>query len=176
MKDSRLKRPAIVGAVCAALAAGGIVATAAARSGHSTRSAHSTSTTAATAPHDGPHGGFAVHAEEVVLNKAGTAFITQTEDSGTVSSVSGDQLAIKEGTKTVTYKTVTLTIPSGAGVYRNGAKATLPDLKTGDQVRVTQSSDGTTVFAGDKAFGPGREHGPGHRGGPPPAGAPGYGG
>jgi hypothetical protein len=175
LKHSRLKRPALVGAVCAALAAGGIVATAAARSGHSTR--HSTSsTTAATAPHDGPHGGFAVHAEEVVLNKAGTAFITQTEDNGTVSSVTGDQLAIKEGTQTVTYKTVTLTIPSGAAVYRNGAKATLADLKTGDHVRVSQSSDGTTVVAGDKTFGPGREHGPGRRGGPPPAGAPGYGG
>jgi thioredoxin reductase len=155
------KNALIVGAVCAALAAGGIVATAAARSGSSgTRTNHST------AGHPGgPPGGFAVHAEAVVLDKAGTAFITQTEDSGTVVSVSGDQLVIKEGTASVTYKTVSLTIASGANVYRNGAKASLSDLEAGDHVRVTSSSDGTTVMAGDKVGRP-------HPGGPPP----GYGG
>jgi hypothetical protein len=159
------KNSLIVGAVCAALAAGGIVATAAARSG----SSGATTPKHSTAGHPGgPPGGFAVHAEEVVLNKAGTAFITQTEDSGTVVSVSGDQLVIKEGTASVTYKTVTLTVPSGATVYRNGATASLSDLKAGDHVRVTSSSDGTTVMAGDMAGRPG----PGAHGGPPP----GYGG
>jgi len=117
-----------------------------------------------------------VHAEEVVPNKAGTAFITQTEDNGTVVSVAGDQLTIKEGTKTLTYKNVALTIPSGATISRNGAKAALTDFKAGDRVRVTSSSDGTSVFGGDKTpkDGPG---GPGrHGGGPPPGGMPPYGG
>jgi hypothetical protein len=115
-----------------------------------------------------------VHAEEVVLNKAGTAFITQTEDNGTVVSVSGDQLTIKEGTTSLAYKTVTLTIPSDATISRNGAKAALADFKAGDRVRVTSSSDGTSVFGGDKApqgGGPGR-----HGGDPPPGGPPPYGG
>jgi hypothetical protein len=167
LQKSRLKSPLIAGAICAALAAGGVAATAAARSGHAANAAQTSKRAG------GPFHGFAVHAEEVVLNKAGTAFITQTEDSGTVSSVSGDQLAIKEGTATVTYKTVTLTIPSGATIYRNGAKAALSDLKAGDHVRVTSSSDGTTVLAGDKTqrLGP---DGRGGHGGPPP-GAP-YGG
>ena len=54
-------------------------------------------------------------------NKAKDGFITVTDDDGIVESVSGDQLTIKEGTKTLTYKTVTLTIPSGAKVKRNFA-------------------------------------------------------
>jgi hypothetical protein len=96
-----------------------------------------------------------VHAEAVVLNKAGTAFITATEDNGIVVSVSGDQLTLKEGTKTVTYKTLTITVPGDAKVYRNGSSAQLSDLKAGDHAHVSQSSDGTVVFAGDKAHGPG---------------------
>jgi hypothetical protein len=167
LKNIRLKSPIVVGVICAALTAGGIGATAAARSGKTTRG---TQTRTGDRP-PGPGHGFEVHAEEVVLNKAGTAFITQTEDSGTVTSVSGDQLTIKEGSASVTYKTVTLTIPSDATIYRNGAKAALSDLKTGDHASVTSSSDGTTVFAGDKTQRPGR---PGGHGGPPPGGP--YGG
>jgi hypothetical protein len=169
VKHIRLKHPAIAAAICAALSAGGVVAASAAGSGGTNRTG-----AAATAGAPGPRGGgFAVHAEEVVPNKAGTAFITETEDSGTVVSVSGDQLTIKEGTKSLTYKTVTLTIPSDATISRNGAKAALADFKAGDRVRVSSSSDGTTVFGGDKApqGGPGR-----HGGGPPPGGVPGYGG
>jgi hypothetical protein len=161
------KNALITGAVCAALAAGGIVATAAARSSHaSSTTKHNTAAVPA-----GPPRGLEVHAEEVVLNKAGTAFITQTEDNGTVVSVSGGQLTIKEAAGSVTYKTVTLTIPSGATIYRNGSKASLSDLKAGDHVRVTSSSDGTAVMAGTFSGrpGPGGPHG---HGGPPP----GYGG
>jgi hypothetical protein len=169
VKHLRLKHPAIAAAICAALSAGGVVAASAAGSGGTS---HTGSSAPAGVP--GPHGGggFAVHAEEVVPNKGGTAFITQTEDNGTVVSVSGDQLTIKEGTKSLAYKTVTLTIPSGATISRNGTKAALTDFKAGDRVRVTSSSDGTSVFGGDKApqGGPGR-----HGGGPPPSGVP-YGG
>jgi len=54
----------------------------------------------------------------VVPNRAGNGFDTITEDQGAFQSLSGDQLTITEGTKTLTYKTVTLTIPSNAIVYR----------------------------------------------------------
>src|SRR4051812_34354784 len=155
VKFRRIRTNLVVGIACAGLTAAGIGATALAKS-KSSHKVHSASTSAARpAGHPGgPHGGPPVHADEVVLNKAGTAFITETEDSGTVTSVSGDQLEVKEAANNVTYKTVTLTIPGDATVYRNGAKAALSDLKSGDHVHVEQSSDGTTVFAGDMPFGP----------------------
>ena len=107
--------------------------------------------------------GPAVHEDAVVLNRAGTHFITATSDNGTVASVSGDQLQITEAIGKVSYKTVTLTIPAGATVERNLATAKLSDLKPGDRVHVTQSSDGTVVFANDRTFEPpaGGPHGPG---------------
>ena len=173
-------------AACVAIgAAGGIAGSLAAPSKKST--AKKSSTAAKTRAgrgfglrhgFDGPGGGRgrAVHAEEVVLNKAGTAFITQTEDNGKVKSVSGNDVTITEGTTTVTYKDVTITIPSGATITRNGATATLADLKAGDHIDVSSSSDGTNVFAADSTFagpdGPGRHGGPGDNDGPPPAGAP----
>src|SRR5205823_10341826 len=99
-----------------------------------------------------------VHADAVVLNKARNAFITETEDQGKVKSVSGDQLAITEGAGNVTYKDVTLTIPSNATIMRNFAKASLSALKTGDFVHVSQSSDGTFVLASDASHRPGPGH------------------
>lgn len=121
--------------------------------------------------------GPAVHEQAVVLNKAGTGFITATEDRGTVQSVSGDRLTIKEGVGNVTYRTVTLTIPKGATIERNFAGSALTALRSGDRVRVVQSSEGTDVFAvapGQGPFGRGR-HWDGPRPGavPPPAAAPG---
>jgi hypothetical protein len=116
----------------------------------------------------GMRGGPPVHAEVVVLNKAKDGFITVTNDSGTVESVSGDQLTIKQGTKNVEYKTITLTIPSGAEVKRNFADAQLSDLKAGDHVHVSQSSEGTNVFAADEDHKPKRRHGRGGPPGPPP--------
>ena len=106
--------------------------------------------------HAGPLRGFhgpPVHANAVVLNKAGNGFITVTEDSGKVKSVSGDQLTITEGVGNVTYKDVTLTIPSNATVLRNFAKAALSDVKAGDFVHVSQSSEGTFVLATDALTG-----------------------
>ena len=119
-----------------------------------------------------------MHSEAVVLNKAGNGFITVTGNSGTVKSVSGDQLAITEGVKNVPYKDVTLTIPSNATVIRNHAKAQLSDLKTGDFVHVSQSSEGTFVIAEDASsrktergrfHGGPRGFGPGGRARPAPA-------
>ena len=115
-----------------------------------------------------------------MLNRAGTGFITATEDNGTVAVVSGNQLSVKEAIGNVVYKTVTLTIPADATIVRNFKKAALTDLKTGDHVHVSQSSDGTMVFADDGTFRPPMDfgHGPGgfdHQRpvGPPPPGGPG---
>ncbi|HXD56118.1 MAG TPA: hypothetical protein VN618_15285 [Solirubrobacteraceae bacterium] len=89
----------------------------------------------------GPHGGFggpggpgsrAVHEVEQVLNKAGTAYISQTVDNGEITAVdaSAGTITLKEGTSTVTYATPTITIPSGATVTLDGASSSLEKLKT----------------------------------------------
>lgn len=96
---------------------------------------------------------FAVHAEEVVANEKG-GFETVTMDSGTFSSLSGNRLTINEGTRHATYKTVELTIPSNATVFRNGEKASLSDIAHGDTVTVEQSSAGTVVSAADERHEP----------------------
>jgi hypothetical protein len=100
----------------------------------------------------GPIGGPPVHSEMVVPNKSGNGFITVTGDDGKVNSVSGNQLTVTEGTDTATYKTVTLDVPSDATVVRDGKKSQLSDLQKGDQVHVSQSPDGSFVFATDSAF------------------------
>ncbi len=115
--------------------------------------------------------GFPVHEVGVVLNKAGDGFITVTSDSGTLQSVSGDQLTLKEAVGSVVYRTVTLTIPSGATVIRNFKTASLSDLRAGDRVRVSSSTEGTTVLADDGSMLP---RGDGlHAHGAPPPGLPG---
>jgi Cu/Ag efflux protein CusF len=127
----------------------------------------------------GPDHG-AVHSVEVVLNKAGTAYVSETTDSGTIKEVdsSGGSITITEGIKSVTYGTPTITIPSDATVTLDGKTSTLSALKSGDQVTVSSSSDGTTVFAMDSSFKPaggvGGSGGPGGgMGGSPPAGGSG---
>jgi hypothetical protein len=118
----------------------------------------------------GPGGG-AVHSDSVVPDKSGTSFITLTTDRGTVKSVdsAGATITIAEGTKSATYKTLTLTVPSAAKVIRDGKTASLAEIKAADDVSVSSSTEGTTVFAMDSSFRP--EHGPG-RGGPPGMGGP----
>ncbi|HEV3229228.1 MAG TPA: hypothetical protein VGY97_07130 [Solirubrobacteraceae bacterium] len=153
MKRFRFGRTAAIASVCAvAGAAAGIAGSAAAPSSHK---AYTTESGFAVA---GPPGGVAirfagsgppVHSDLVVPNQAGTGFDTITTDDGQFKSVSGDQLTITEGTKTVTYKDVTLTIPAGAKVYRNGSSAHLSDLRSGDEVHVVQGPKGTMVDAAD---------------------------
>lgn len=118
----------------------------------------------------GPGAG-AVHSVSVVPDKAGTSFIALTTDRGTVKSVdsAGATITIAEGTKSATYKALTLTVPSGAKVIRDGKTASLAEIKAEDNVSVSSSTEGTTVFAMDSSFHP--EHGPG-RGGPPGMGGP----
>jgi len=106
-----------------------------------------------------------VHSVGVVLDKAKTAFVTQTSDRGTIESVdaSAGTITIVEGTKSVAYKTVTVTIPSGATVSLDGKSSALGALVKGDRVSVSSSSDGTFVMAMDSSFRP--EGGPVHGGG-----------
>ena len=151
MKRSTILRLSIVGALCAiAGAAAGIAGSSASSS---------------PAPHPliglgghrflfSKHGPLAdasgppVHVDAVVP-KQGGGFETVTMDRGGFSSLSANQLAISEGTKTATYKTVALTIPAGATVRRNGAPAQLSDLRAGDEVTVLQSPSNTAVIAHD---------------------------
>lgn len=177
-------RALLIAGTCAAVGAGGgIVGSMAAPSKHRTSTAKASR--AAPGPpmrgfrHGGPGHG-AVHAEEVVLNRAGTGFITETEDSGKVKTVSGGDVTITEGTDTVAYKDVTITIPDGAKIVRDGASATVADLKAGDFVHVSRSSDGAFVFAADASWRPRMDGGrpgfgrPGPPPGPPPQGSQGY--
>jgi hypothetical protein len=170
------RRTLIVVVLCAAVgAAAGIAGTAASPK----HSAQGTTVRAHGARHFGRFGGPPVHVEAVVLNRAGDKFITLTEDSGKLKSVSGNDVTITEGVGTVTYKDVTVTVPSDAKVGRNFKDAKLSDLKEGDRVHVEQSSDGTNVFAVDPSAMPPRPYGmhhddgdgDGNRGaGPPPPG------
>jgi hypothetical protein len=120
-------------------------------------------------PQGGP-GGRAVHEVEEVLNKAGTAYISQTVDNGEVTAVdsSARTITLEEGTSTVTYATPTIDIPSGATVTLDGASSSLEALKAGDHATISSSSEGTTVFATDSSFTPGDGHGIGG----PPSGSP----
>ena len=89
-----------------------------------------------------------VHSDSVVPNEKG-GFDTVTMDRGSVVSLSGEKLTMTEGTKTATYKTLTLTIPASATVRRNGDAAHVSELKAGDTVLVLQGPKGTVLAAHD---------------------------
>jgi hypothetical protein len=97
-------------------------------------------------------GGPPVHAEAVVPNKAGNGFITVTSDAGEIKSINGNDVTIDESVGSVHYKDVMVTIPNDATIIRNHAKASLSDLKAGDDIRVIASSESTFVIAEDAAF------------------------
>lgn len=152
-KPRLVRLGAVIGLCALAGAAAGIAGSAAAPSGNAKKGY----STRRAGPLRGLHGP-AVHANAVVLNKARNGFITQTEDTGKVKSVSGDQLTITEGVGNVTYKDVTLTIPSNATILRNFSTAQLSALKAGDFAHVAQSSEGTFVLASDASHRPGPGH------------------
>lgn len=183
----RKKLIGVVAAICAIAAVTAAIAQGSGTSnGSSTKSkgvtAHAAQAGSPGPPGDGiggPHGiggpdGGAVHSVSVVADKAGTSFITLTTDRGTVQSVDSGAgtITIVEGTKSATYKTLTLSVPSDAKVTRNGASASLGDIKAKDDVSIGSSSEGTTVFATDSSFHPEHGHGrggpQGMMGGPPP--------
>ena len=74
-------------------------------------------------------------------------FVTVSFDRGFVESVKGAALTLREGTKKATYKTVTLTIPSGAQVRNNGRRSSLSALTPGEHVGVLQGPVRTLVVA-----------------------------
>lgn len=186
---SRGKTIAVAAACTAAGVAAGIAGAAAAPASHSQAAARHPAALPPPRPGFRERGGLrpgdgpVVHETAVILNRAGTHFITATVDTGTVAGVTGDQLQIAEAVGKVNYKTVTLTISAGATVRRNFKPVTLAELRSGDHVHAVQSSDGTVVIAGDGTAIPPPGAGPGphpHFGAggprgswPPPPGAPG---
>jgi hypothetical protein len=137
----------LVAVACVAIgAAGSAIATAGAASGGSA----STTTSAAKAARARGAGARAlerraVQANVVVATKSG--FANGTVDRGFVQLVSGQQLTVREGTKNHTYKTVTLTIPSGAKVRDNRQASSLSALTVGQRVMVVQAPKRTWVLA-----------------------------
>jgi hypothetical protein len=91
-----------------------------------------------------------VHSEIVVPSDDGDGFVTFTQDTGAVKSVSGTRLSITQGSGETTYKTATLDIPGDARVLRNGDDAELSDLQDGDRVHVSQSPHDSFVYAVDR--------------------------
>jgi hypothetical protein len=178
MQHKRWMGAIAVASTCAFIgAAGGIATSGAASTATAKANTAKASTTAKGGgrPFGGPGGGPSIHSESVQLNTAGTAFITVTRDEGTVTAVSGSDITLHEGTKTVTYKDVTVTVADGATVTRNDATAALTDIKVGDRVSISQSSESSQVRAYDPTYTP-TGHGGGHGGpggggpgGPPPA-------
>src|SRR3954447_3051326 len=171
MRRIKLPQIAVVIAACALVGAlAGIAGSAAAPSKHATpRHARGF--------FHGP-GGPGVHSESVVPNKAGNGFVTVTSDAGTVKSISANDITIDESVGNLHYKDATVTIPDGATIIRNHAKASLSDIKADDEIRVIASSERTIVIAESEAFDKQerkqfRDHGPWDHRGPRGAGVPG---
>src|SRR3954452_24842844 len=176
MKRPQLKRVTIVIAVCAAAGAiAGIAGSAAAPSSSSSKSAQARAQKKAqlrafklragglkrsfrvgVSPGPiGPGFGFGpVHAEAVIPKPDGSGFLTVTTDGGTLNSLDGTTVHLKEGTDKATYKDdVAIDVGSNAKVIRNHQDAKLTDLKAGDHVRViTGAPRGNVVIAEDDAF------------------------
>lgn len=163
MKGPQLKRMTIVIAVCALVGAlAGIAGSAAApsksKSAQAQKKAAKKALKRAFRRGPGPGGpGFMhgpVHATAVVPNEDGTGFDTITTDAGTLNSVDGTTVHLKEGTDKKVYKDdVAIDVGSDAKVIRNHKDAKLSDLKEGDHVRViTGAPKGNVVIAEDDAF------------------------
>jgi hypothetical protein len=134
-----------IGAACAAAGAGASAIATAGAAGTTTSPNAATTHSATARPARRALLRRAVQGSVVVATKSG--FATVTFDRGFVQSVNGNQLTIREGTKRATYKTVTLTIPSGARVRDNGQTASLSQLTQGQRVGVVQGPSHTWVVA-----------------------------
>lgn len=136
-----------VAAACVAIGAAGSAIATAGAAGNATTSTSSTPAKPARVRGVGARAldRRTVHASAVVATKSG--FVNVTVDRGFVESVNGQQLAIREGTKTATYKAVTLTIPSTAVVRDNRQTSRLSALTAGQRVAVVQAPQRTWVIA-----------------------------
>src|SRR5207244_5929003 len=87
----------------------------------------------------GARTGPAKHFSFAVTPDAGTLQIADaTISHGTLVSQAGDRLTIQASILGATPSERTLTIPSSARIERNAARATLVDLRRGDEVNVVQ--------------------------------------
>jgi hypothetical protein len=148
----RIRRNWKLGAVAASCMVVGAGASAIAGAGAATTSSTAAGATATPAHHAARLRarrllGRSVHGDLVVATKNG--FVTITLDRGRVQSVNGQQLTLSEGTKTATYKTVILTIPTNAKVRDNGELVALGDVKAGQRATVVQGPHHTWVIARD---------------------------
>ncbi len=147
-----------LGAVAVSCAAIGAGASAISNAGASTSSSSSSNgSSAAAKPAAAKHSGRAhgkrrallrraVSGNLVVATKSGYA--TVKFDRGTVKSVSGQHLTLADGrANQAALKTVTLTIPSNAGVRDDRHPATLADVKAGQRATVIQAPKRTVVIA-----------------------------
>jgi hypothetical protein len=137
-------------AACAALGAVGAYVGDAASAPSSSSAAAKAKQAGPNGPRRGPGGALrrAVHAEAVVATKNGQ-FVTVTIDRGFVEKVDGNSLTLREGTKTATYKTVTLDIPSGAVVRIKRKPGKLSDIKAGQHAMVVKGPKRTLVIVRD---------------------------
>jgi len=146
----RHTRIAVVALSCVALGAGAsAIASAGAATGTAAKAAHAHGRHHGLRGHGMRWARRAVHAELVVPTKQG--FVNVTVDRGTVDSVSvsqlTSQLTLTEGTRTQTYKTVTVTIPSAAKIRDDKQTASLSSLRKGQRVIVVQAPKRTFVVA-----------------------------
>jgi hypothetical protein len=87
----------------------------------------------------------AVQGSAVVQTASG--FGTVSFERGTVTSVSGAQLTLTEGTRAASYRSVTVTIPTDARIRDNGARADISSLKAGQRALVISAPRRTLVIA-----------------------------
>ena len=87
----------------------------------------------------------AVHADLVVPAQGGK-FVTVTVDRGFIEKVDGNSLTLREGTKTATYKTITLDLPSNAVVRIKRKPGKLTDIKAGQHATVVKGPNRTLVI------------------------------
>lgn len=88
----------------------------------------------------------AVSASVVVSNGHGQ-FATVSLVRGTLVSISGSSLTVREGTARSSYKTVTLSLPADAVVRIAHARSSLSALSAGEHVLVIQGPKRTLVAA-----------------------------
>lgn len=97
-------------------------------------------------PRRGPFGRLrrAVHADLVVPTQGGK-FVNVAVDRGVVQKVEGSSLTLTEGTKTATYRSITIALPSNAVVRINRKPGNLSDVKAGQRALVVRGPQRTLV-------------------------------
>lgn len=131
-------------------AIGGTVGYAASASGAST--SHTRGAHAAKAAHAGGGGATAKRLRRAVsitavVPAAHGSFTTVSVERGTLASVSGQTLSLREGTRRSTYKTVAVTLSAKTVVRLAGKPSSLSALTAGDRLTVVQGPRRSTVLA-----------------------------